>query len=82
MAKGSTVPNIDIVSRKLMNSTPCKECQDRKVGCHGSCEKYKAFKEMMFADRQKRREVYAPEKMNENYNRESKERHWKRMKHK
>lgn len=23
----------------------CFECQDRKVGCHGSCEKYIDFKE-------------------------------------
>lgn len=22
----------------------CKDCQDRKVGCHGSCEKYLAVK--------------------------------------
>ena len=20
--------------------SPCKDCPDRKVGCHGSCEKY------------------------------------------
>lgn len=22
---------------------PCKDCPDRQVGCHGSCEKYAAF---------------------------------------
>lgn len=22
---------------------PCKDCQDRKVGCHSVCEKYKEF---------------------------------------
>lgn len=22
---------------------PCKDCQNRKVGCHGSCEAYKEF---------------------------------------
>ena len=26
---------------KRVNQTPCMNCQDRKVGCHGSCEKYK-----------------------------------------
>ena len=24
---------------------PCKDCADRKLLCHGSCEKYKAWKE-------------------------------------
>lgn len=23
---------------------PCKHCADRKVGCHGACERYKQFK--------------------------------------
>ena len=22
---------------------PCKDCKDRHVGCHGKCERYKAF---------------------------------------
>lgn len=25
--------------------TPCKDCKDREVGCHGKCEKYKVFVE-------------------------------------
>lgn len=24
--------------------TPCKGCQEREIGCHGSCEKYLAWK--------------------------------------
>ena len=24
---------------------PCKDCKDRKVGCHSTCEKYKAYQE-------------------------------------
>jgi len=28
-----------------MSKSQCKGCQDRRVGCHGSCEKYKAFQE-------------------------------------
>lgn len=24
---------------------PCKDCHDRKVGCHSVCEKYKQFSE-------------------------------------
>ena len=27
------------------NQAPCQNCEDRFVGCHGQCEKYKAFKE-------------------------------------
>ena len=26
---------------------PCKGCTDRKQGCHGQCEHYKAFRETM-----------------------------------
>lgn len=26
-------------------TVPCQGCADRKVGCHSSCEKYKAFRE-------------------------------------
>ena len=25
---------------------PCFNCQDRELGCHSRCEKYKAFKEI------------------------------------
>ena len=24
-------------------SAPCRDCKDRKEGCHGWCERYKAF---------------------------------------
>lgn len=24
-------------------SPPCKDCTDREIGCHSSCEKYKGF---------------------------------------
>lgn len=26
-----------------MGNAPCFKCQDRAVGCHGSCGRYKAF---------------------------------------
>ena len=25
-------------------ANPCKDCADREVGCHGKCEKYKAYR--------------------------------------
>lgn len=28
-----------------MIDSPCKDCPDRKSGCHTVCEKYKEFKE-------------------------------------
>lgn len=27
-----------------MNKAPCKDCPDRQVGCHSTCEKYLAFR--------------------------------------
>ena len=24
---------------------PCKGCEDRKLGCHGFCKRYKAFRD-------------------------------------
>ena len=27
-----------------MNKAPCKDCPDRKVGCHSTCEKYLEFR--------------------------------------
>jgi hypothetical protein len=28
-----------------MTDSPCKDCPDRKSGCHTVCERYKEFKE-------------------------------------
>lgn len=25
-------------------TSPCKECEEREVGCHGRCEKYQAYR--------------------------------------
>ena len=27
-------------------TAPCKDCPDRKIGCHSECEHYKLFKEL------------------------------------
>lgn len=29
---------------------PCLDCPDRAVGCHGKCERYKAWQEYKEAD--------------------------------
>lgn len=31
-----------ILNKKI---PPCKECKDRKIGCHGKCERYRQFRE-------------------------------------
>lgn len=27
----------------MLSACPCKGCKDREMGCHGKCEKYKAW---------------------------------------
>lgn len=39
---------------------PCYHCEDRAIGCHGSCEKYKAWKsEVDRVNDNRRKYVYA-----------------------
>ena len=78
MAK-SCVPSCDLVKRDIKQSVPCKGCEERELGCHGKCEKYKVYRETLMADRKKRIEVYAPEQMYENYCRKIREKIVKRM---
>lgn len=37
-------------------NAPCKGCENRFVGCHSECERYKTFKANIEAQRQKRNE--------------------------
>ena len=48
------------------NRAPCKECKERAVGCHGSCERYSAFRKKCDEDLAKRQERNA-QKDFENY---------------
>lgn len=50
---------------------PCKDCQDRKIGCHSSCIKYKEFHE----EREEIREVKALERVSSTYIRKWPRRH-------
>lgn len=54
---------------------PCKDCPDRQVGCHSTCEKYIEFKKE--ADEQ-RQERIARSEINQ-FVRESNERRYKRF---
>ena len=38
----------DSIYRK--NIAPCKGCEDRYVGCHGSCQKYMDWREACFKE--------------------------------
>lgn len=28
----------------MLPTNPCKDCEDREVGCHGRCEMYQAYR--------------------------------------
>lgn len=36
---------------------PCYKCEDRVVGCHGSCERYQAYTGVMADNREERNEA-------------------------
>lgn len=44
-------------------NAPCKDCKDRKLGCHSTCEKYKKFDE----ENRKRREEEFKNRHNKKY---------------
>lgn len=31
-----------------MKNSPCYKCNDREIGCHSSCEKYKEWREQYY----------------------------------
>lgn len=35
-------------------TSPCKDCPDREVGCHGGCEKYKEYRAALEAHKEQR----------------------------
>ena len=37
--------------------TPCADCTEREVGCHGKCERYQAYREDI--EHRKKPELYA-----------------------
>ena len=40
---------------------PCKNCTDRKLGCHATCEKYQEFNKQQEQIRQNRFDAYKKE---------------------
>lgn len=58
---------------------PCKDCPDRVAGCHGSCEKYKAWQAANSADYKLFMDTYRGERMVEQHEQASKMRTLKRQ---
>ena len=40
-----------------MAQAPCKGCQERKLACHDTCEKFAAFRKELEAENEKRKKV-------------------------
>ena len=38
-----------------MKNAPCKGCEDRRLGCHGKCEKYRAWRAGMDEEARRKR---------------------------
>ena len=36
---------------------PCFKCEDRVIGCHSTCERYKEYAGIVAEDRESRREI-------------------------
>lgn len=52
---------------KVLRTAPCKDCPDRFVGCHSTCEKYIQFKKDVRKDRQEHWGDYIREREIEEY---------------
>lgn len=46
-----------------MSNLPCKDCNNRTVGCHGSCEKYITAKAAYDAEKELLREAREPDRI-------------------
>lgn len=56
----SNTPKMCYRPRKFMK-TPCYGCEERQVGCHGTCARYKAFQQESYEDWQRRADTYRAE---------------------
>ena len=65
----------------MMIESPCKDCRDRELHCHGKCEKYIEYKVAASDERKaidRKRQKYTDVS---NYIKERKEKARKRLKH-
>jgi len=49
----------DVQRLKQRFQTPCFECEERYLGCHGKCEKYQSFTKERNGNKKLRDELFA-----------------------
>ncbi|MCR4886288.1 MAG: hypothetical protein K5919_05170 [Clostridiales bacterium] len=59
-----------------MKNAPCKGCEDRRLGCHGKCEKYRAWRAGMDQAARRRQLEHAADDANIQGVMRSKKYHW------
>lgn len=73
----------NIVSNVLQNITPpCKDCENRKMGCHSTCKDYKEYKTLIETEKAKIYKVYETERKLEDSNIRKREKTIKRKRSK
>ena len=46
---------------------PCKDCANRVLGCHGTCERYAEYKTGIAEEKERVKAAYSGESLAENY---------------
>lgn len=59
---------------------PCRDCQDRRVGCHADCERHADWVNKKEEEKQKLEKANEADKIIYRYNKESRNRAIKRLK--
>ena len=62
-------------NRPNPRNCPCMGCGDREIGCHGKCEKYKAWRQMINQRNEQEREF---KKSRDTLSEEQKRRIWRK----
>ncbi len=56
-----------VYSRHRRTEPPCKGCEERFVGCHSGCDKYKSWKAQELKRSKEAYQVYITEKVANDY---------------
>lgn len=62
---------------KLYGECPCQRCGDRRIGCHGACGRYRAWKERRDETRHRIGQEHLAETYMKDMNMRIKSRIWK-----
>ena len=79
-----STPNCGAIIRYALDNiqSPCKDCLERKIGCHSECEKYNEYTERCNNERQKVYNAYRTERLLEKSEIEGRVKTLKRRNHK